>query len=139
MRSLPATFAILSLALVSAAGCARTDEDVEDGEGDSFLGKDDSVTEGSDAAAAVLALVNDPAVDFDELDEDAGLSSRVARNIITHRDGGDALPGTADDDRFDDLAELDAVPYLGAAAMAQLLAYATDQGLVAAAPRIDVV
>jgi phosphatidylserine/phosphatidylglycerophosphate/cardiolipin synthase-like enzyme len=137
MRSLPATFAILSLALVPA--CARTDEDIEDGEGDSFLGKADSITEGSDAAAAVLALVNDPAVDFDELDKDAGLSSRVARNIITHRDGADALPGTADDDRFDDLAELDAVPYLGAAAMAQLLDYATDQGLVIAAPRIDVV
>jgi phosphatidylserine/phosphatidylglycerophosphate/cardiolipin synthase-like enzyme len=87
----------------------------------------------------VLALVNDPAVDFTELDIDAGLSSRVARNIITHRDGADGVADTADDDRFDDLAELDAIPYLGSATMAQLLEYAKDKGLLTATPRVDVI
>jgi phosphatidylserine/phosphatidylglycerophosphate/cardiolipin synthase-like enzyme len=138
MRSRVPTLA-LALASVSFAACAASDADVEDGENDQFTGKADSLAEGSDEARAVLALVNDPTVDFAELDVDAGLSSRVARNIITKRDGADRAPGTADDDRFDTLAELDAVPYLGPAALDQLLTYAKEKGLLRDAPRVSVI
>ncbi|MCA9618827.1 MAG: hypothetical protein KC731_07395 [Myxococcales bacterium] len=63
-----------------------------------------------------------------ELDVDAGLDKRAAENIVAHRDGADGVPSTSDDDRFDDIAELDAVPYVGPAALAALLAYAKAQG-----------
>lgn len=129
----------LAVATVLAPACATTDADIEDGANDSFLGKSDSIAEGSDEATAVLRLVNDPAVDVAELDVDAGLSSRVAKNIITARDGADAVPGTADDNRYDTLAELDAVPYVGPATLAQLLAYAKAQGLMPQKLHVDVV
>ena len=136
MRALPRL--ALCAALFAAPACGG-DGDVEDGENDSFGGKSDSLVEGSDEARAVLALVNDRGVAFEELDIDAGLSSRVARNIITHRDGADGAPGTSDDDLFDTLAELDAVPYLGSATLAQLLEYARAKGLLNTSPRIEVI
>jgi phosphatidylserine/phosphatidylglycerophosphate/cardiolipin synthase-like enzyme len=137
MRAPSLSFFLATLALL-APGCT-SNEDVEDGEDDSFGGKADSLVDGSAEARGVLALVNDPTVDFEELDIDAGLSSRVAGNIITKRDGADATAGTADDDRYDDLAELDAVPYVGPATLGQLLEYAREKGLVNAAPRIEVI
>jgi hypothetical protein len=79
-----------------------------------------------DSDAAVLALVN--AASEEELDLDAGLDSRAAHNLVAHRDGPDALLGTADDDPFDDLAEVDAVPWVGAAALDALAAYALAAG-----------
>jgi phosphatidylserine/phosphatidylglycerophosphate/cardiolipin synthase-like enzyme len=137
MRAPRLAYCLASIALLLPA-CGG-DADVEDGENDSFGGKADSLVEGSAEARAVLALVNDPGVDFAELDVDAGLSSRVARNIITKRDGADATAGTADDDRFDTLTELDAVPYLGSAALGQLLDYAIEKGLLTTTPRVDVI
>lgn len=129
---------LTSLTLVVSACAAGGD--VEDGENDSFsTGKADSVTDGSAEAGAVLALVNDTSVDFAELDNDAGLSSRVAHNIINHRDGADGQAGTADDNAYDNLAELDAVPYVGPATLAQLLDYAKDKGLLQTGPHIDVI
>jgi hypothetical protein len=44
------------------------------------------------------------------------------------------VAATSDDDRFDDLAELDAIAYVGPIAFDQLLAYAYMIGLVPAAP-----
>lgn len=130
-------FAILSLlaplAAVVATGCATEDPDIEDGEREQFPdGKaDGGLEDGTPEARGVLALVNDRSVTLDELDLDAGLSSRVARNIIAHREGPDGS--------FDTLAELDAVPYVGPATLRQLLAYARDTGRVVAAPRVEVV
>jgi phosphatidylserine/phosphatidylglycerophosphate/cardiolipin synthase-like enzyme len=118
----------LSIALASSlaiTGCGA-DAEVEDGENDSFGGKADSIAEGSAEANGILALVNDPAVDFEELDVDAGLSSRVARNIIDRRP-------------FETLAALDAVPYVGTATLNALLAYAREKGLVNAGPTISVI
>ena len=132
-------FVALGCVLALAPACAGGDGDVEDGEFDSFGGKSDVPTEGSAEARAVLALVNDLEVDFAELDVDANLSSRVARNIINHRDGADAAPGTSDDDLFDTLAELDAIPYLGSATLEQLLEYAREKGLLNDAARVEVI
>jgi phosphatidylserine/phosphatidylglycerophosphate/cardiolipin synthase-like enzyme len=133
MRSVRTSFAILSVLAGVATGCATDDPDIEDGESDVFPdGKaDGGLEDGTPEVRGVLALVNDRTVTVDELDHAAGLSSRVARNIIAHREGPDGA--------FDTLAELDAVPYVGKAALEQLLAYARDTGRVVAAPKVDVI
>ncbi|MEZ4440041.1 MAG: phospholipase D-like domain-containing protein [Polyangiaceae bacterium] len=86
------------------------------------------IASGSPEEAAVLALVNDLAVDEPLLDDEVGLDSRAAGNIIAHRDGADATPGTSDDDLFDHIVELDDVSYVGASALDKLLAYALAHG-----------
>lgn len=114
------------------AGCAGEDE-AGDGRDDDFLadGKADTggISEDDARAAAVLRVVNEAEVEA--LDVDAGLDSRAAEGIAAHRAGADGQLGTGDDDLFDSLAELDAVPYVGRRAFAKLLAYATELGYVA--------
>ena len=113
---------LLALAIASCVGDAG---DAEDGESDSIDGKSDSILNGSVQAVAILSLVNDPTVDEAELDGAAGLSPRVAHNIIAHRDRADRTV-----DRFGDLKELDDVPYVGMTTMTTLFSYATKQGYV---------
>lgn len=130
--------ALISFAAIVALAACGAELDIEDSADASFGGgkADSAVADGTPEARGVLALVNDPAVDLAVLDHDAGLSARAAKNIIDHRDRG---PGAADDDRFDTLAELDAVPYIGPAALAALVDYARDTGRIVAAARVDVV
>ncbi len=133
----------LPLVASSSAGCVGVDDagDVEDASDAGFAGgkADGTLADGTPEARGVLALVNDRSVGVDELDVAAGLSARAARNIIARRDGADGAPGTADDDAYGDLAELDAVPYVGPAALAALLAHAEDTGRVREAPAVSVV
>jgi hypothetical protein len=60
----------------------------------------------------VLKLVNESTQDLDAL-RAAGLHSDAAAAVLQHRHGADGLPGTGDDDLFDSLDELDAVPFVG--------------------------
>jgi len=69
-------------------------------------------------------------VSFDELDNAARLNARAARNIINHRNGADEVVGTADDDSFDDIFELDDVSFVGPSALGALLDYAIEKGLL---------
>lgn len=71
----------------------------------------------------LLDFVNDCTTTFDVLDIDVGLNSTAARNIITHRDGADKSCGTAGDDLFDSVQELDAVPDVDENALEKLLDY----------------
>jgi hypothetical protein len=107
------------------AGCVDAD-DAEDGEGDSFLtdGKSDAhgIADDSLEASGILTMLQ--SATFQNLDVAAKLSSRAAREIVKHRQGRDALDGTADDNQIDTLAELDAVPYVGAAVFQSLLEHA---------------
>lgn len=105
---------VLGLAPFACAG-----DDPLDDEGAGFPdGKSDGgIDEGSPEALAVLALVNDPAVDVDELDDDAGLNATAAKNIVQRRP-------------YDTLAALDAVPFVGPIALAALLEYAKEKGLL---------
>ena len=102
-------------------------------EGAGALGRANNsvITPGSPEEAAVLALVNDPTVDQPLLDDDVGLDSRAATNIVAHRDGPDGTVGTSDDDGFDTIEELDAVSYVGESALDKLLAYAQAHGYMA--------
>ena len=129
--------ALLAL-IVGAGGCV--DSEVEDGEHDGFRsGKaDGGYDEGSPEALGVLMLVNDPAETAATLKSGAGITIRAAGNIVRHRDGGDGISGTGDDDRFDTLAELDAIPYVGPVTLGALIERARELGYVGERPQLDV-
>lgn len=131
---------MLTTIVCSVPACTAVDE-VEDGADDAFPnGKaDGGVDEGSPEALGVLALVNDKTMTASKLKAAAGVTIRVSNNITKHRDGADATANTADDDPFDTLAELDAIPYVGPATLNALVEAARDRGLVAAGAKIDVV
>ncbi len=80
-------------------------------------------------ASGVLRVANEASLSV--LDEQVPLDARAARNIVAHREGPDAVSGTVDDDPFDTLEELDAVSYVGTAALDALLAYAHANDYVA--------
>jgi cardiolipin hydrolase len=128
------------MAVVTVPACTD-DAEIEDGIDDAFpSGKaDGGIDEGSPEALGVLALVNDRSLDASGLKSAAHVTSRVATNVTKHRDGADGQPGTSDDDGFDTLAELDAIPYVGPATLNALLEAARSRGLVASGAKIDVV
>src|SRR5262245_31485240 len=78
--------------------------------------------EGTPRAAGVLAVAND--LDEDQLRDAVPLEARVAANIAAYRAGDDGEVGTEDDERFDSLAELDAVPFVVPLSFRALLEYA---------------
>jgi phosphatidylserine/phosphatidylglycerophosphate/cardiolipin synthase-like enzyme len=139
MRFSGRTIAFVLLA-AAAASCV-SDAEIEDGENDAFpSGKaDGGIDEGSPEALGVLALVNDPAETAATLKAGAHITIRAAGNIVHHRDGADATPGTDDDDRFDTLAELDAIPYVGPATLNALIELARQRGLVHEGPSLRVI
>lgn len=79
---------------------------------------------GSPEEAGVLALLNDAATTFELLDVTVGLDRRAAQGLI------DGRP-------FASIAAVDAVPYVGRVALAQLLAYARDGGFIPVADGRD--
>ncbi|MBA3455404.1 MAG: hypothetical protein H0T42_20090 [Deltaproteobacteria bacterium] len=103
------------LSVVPSCATDENDGEIEDGEQDHADGKADAIGSGSVQAAAILAMVNDPAIDEAALDVDARLSTRVARNIITNRPYGS-------------LRDLDDVPYVGPATLAALLRFSIAEG-----------
>jgi hypothetical protein len=111
----------LLLALTAVTGCLA-DEATSSAE--------QPLVEGSPEARGILLLLTDGATTFALLDDAVGLDRRAAAHLIAHRDGGDGVPGTADDDGFDTIAEVDAVPYVAASALDKLRAYAVAHGFV---------
>ncbi|MBC8071436.1 MAG: hypothetical protein IAG13_24125, partial [Deltaproteobacteria bacterium] len=118
-RSTRLTPWLLPLVLASCNAPATTE--AGDGERDEFSpgGKGDIVGPTDEEACAVLTLVN--TASFEQLDLEVGLRSDAAVEIVAHRRGPDDDDGTSDDDPFDDLAELDEVPYVGRHALAAML------------------
>lgn len=120
----------LVFAVALVVGCQGAVE--EDGANDSFLdnGKSDTggIAENSSPGYAVMRVANEAT--FEDLDVDAELSALTAENIIAYRKGPDGQPGTSDDERFDTLAELDAVPYVGPVAFQKLLDHAMALGYI---------
>ena len=137
MRRCSVLTGILSILAVSVPACV--DPEVEDGENDGFpSGKaDGGIDEGSPEAIGVLALVNDTSLTAAKLKTAAGITTRVSTNIVKHRDGASAA--TTDDDPYDTLAELDAIPYVGPSTLNALLDAARDRGLVGGAAKIEVI
>ncbi len=105
------------LALILTLGCtAEVDPEAASSQFALTLSSTDS--------ARVLDLVNYPGATPIILDGDAGLDVRAAENIHTHRAGADGIFPSIDDNLFDDIGELDAVPYVGDTAFQRLQTYA---------------
>ena len=112
---------LIAALLLSLPACGEAPQaETGDGEWDAIAtGKADGALDpDSDEAKAVLLLVNDPDVTLEQLDDDARLDARAARNIIEHRDA----------ETIDDIPELDAIPYVGPRAFERLVEYAIAQG-----------
>lgn len=116
------TVAMAVAVAVTVAGCASaTDDPGEDGAaGVSAF----AVQLPAGDVAAVLALVNYPGTDVDTLDRLVGLDARAARGIVAARSGPDGISPSADDVPFATVAQVDAIPYVGDAALRKLDAYA---------------
>jgi hypothetical protein len=89
-----------------------------------------STWEGTPEGVAVLALLNDEATTLEVLDKDVPLDRRAAGNLIAHRDGGDRLWGTTDDDVFSNIDEVDRVRFVGDRSLDRLVVYASRTGWV---------
>ena len=117
----------LALMLALAPLACGGDDPLDDENAGFPDGKSDGgIDEGSPEALAVLALCNDTAVDVDELDDDAGLNATAAKNIVANRP-------------YATLAELDAVPFVGPVALAALLEYAKEKGLLGGEGNVSVI
>ena len=97
--------------------------------------------EGSAEALAIVAVANDQSLRWEDYDRaqsegGVGLHLKAAQNLILHRDGADATPGTVDDDLFDSLTEIhgnggsvEGVAYCKRSCVDALLEYATLTGI----------
>ncbi len=86
------------------------------------------IVEGSDDARGVLRAANLATAEELADPKAVGLSARAARALLAYRAGPDGVAGTADDRTIATLAELDAVPWIGARSFTRLLAFARAQG-----------
>jgi hypothetical protein len=83
-------------------------------------------------ANGVLAFLNDQSTTAKILDREVALDVRAARELIAHRDGWDTQPGTADDNLFESMEEVDGVDYVGSVALGRLQAFVMKYGWVPA-------
>jgi len=116
---------------VLLSGCGDPGATVSFHPDDGFLDEPDSgVVIGHNVGQGVLLLVNDPLTDVAFLDVECLVDIRAAERIVAHRQGPDVLDGTADDDSFDNLAELDNVGLVGEQTLVLLGEAAERLGLV---------
>jgi subtilisin-like proprotein convertase family protein len=122
-------FILVVIALAAPLGCAA-DLALDpatgvDGKADGALG---ALVTGTPASVGVLALLNDPSTTFALLDDAVALDRRAAASLIAHRDGPDGAFGTADDDLYDTIEEVDAQYYVGESALTRLAEHAALLG-----------
>ncbi len=119
-----------------------SDDASVDGRDDGFIrGKADGGLEPAELAG-VLSVVNTLALetlDISVRDGGVGLDRRAAEGIIELRAGDDGTLGTEDDEAFETLAQLDAVPYVGPVALERLLDFAHNEGFVVSADAAELV
>jgi DNA uptake protein ComE-like DNA-binding protein len=111
---------VIALALGAQLLACGIEDDPIDGETDSL--HDGLVISEADAFL-ILGLLNDAGTTLAFLDDEVGLNARAAANIVAYRSGGDGVVGSADDQQFDSLAELDSVSYVGPVAITLLRDY----------------
>jgi len=118
------TILVHLIAVVFATACDSSTVPVEeDGDDVAAGGKADTggIEEESPEAASILKLVNFATVQ--KFRDEVGLSEEAANNLIAYRIGDDEMPGTDDDERFESLAELDRIPFVGPPEFALLVAF----------------
>ncbi len=119
-RLAPIALAGLALSSLALVACAS---------GAAPLGSSSSsLEENSLEAFGLLEFLNQ--TDMTELDIDAALDKRAARNLMAFREGADGQIGTADDRKFVSVAEVDAVKRIGPATLSKLVAYVQSEGWV---------
>ncbi|MCC6624281.1 MAG: hypothetical protein IT385_23720 [Deltaproteobacteria bacterium] len=105
------------------------------------IGKADEAQNGYTACQLreVLEVVNESTSTPEALQSAGKLDPRAAKGIVAHRLGPDGVAGTGDDDLFDDLAELDAIEYVGPKSLDNLVAFIAERCLydLATRPYID--
>src|SRR5262245_49854790 len=109
-----------TVALVFSACVTNEQADGDDLGG----GKADSFTPAE--TRGIWRVANE--VTRDELIAKAKVAENAVTEIDAHRRGPDGASGTSDDEAFDSLDELDAVPFVGAKVLDKLLAYAKELG-----------
>lgn len=121
------TISLLALSSLAAlVACAPDAEGIKAPASPDAASKD---IPAEDSGDAIIALYLANSLDQDTLDFDVTLDSRAAANIVTTRAGADGVEGTSDDVVFETIEQLDAVSYVGASAMDDLVAYGSDIGL----------
>jgi hypothetical protein len=88
------------------------------------------IVSGTPEAIGLLDFLNDPSTTFEVLDLDVGLDRRAAGNLIGHRNGGDNVYGTTDDDLFGSIREVDAVRWVGPRSIEKIVGFADSFGFV---------
>ena len=134
MKSRRLSSLVLSLALTTSltlAGCSGDPAATEAPEtNDAESQNDVDLPADSAEGLTIVEFLNDAGTTFELLDETVGLDSRAAENLIAHRDGVDASPATSDDDLYDSIDEIDAIAWVGPAAVESLTTFVTEQGWV---------
>jgi hypothetical protein len=122
----------VSFVLTSLLGACAGSPDVEDPENDEFLTDDQKadafgVEDWSPDGAAVLRLAS--SLSASKLEDDVGLSAKVAKAIVAQR-------ATLTDHKFTDLADLDAAKYVGKTVFQQMLRYVAEHHLFKTSLRV---
>lgn len=113
--------------LMLTAGCSQgidTGKEAEVGSANEAITA--GVVSGTPEADCILDVVN--SFSSLALQTAVGLSSKAADNIEAYRLGDDYTPGSSDDEAFDTIAELDAIPFVDAEAFETLLEHVTLNG-----------
>ena len=126
-------FASFSALLLSS--CAGGDhgedallaEDAEDASFGVIGGKADGHGPTTCQVETLLTLLNERLYEVEAL-KDAGVHTRAAKSISAHLLGPDGVFGTSDDASIETLEQLDAIKYVGPAALEQMLAIAQVDG-----------
>ncbi len=103
---------------------AETDEDLSE------IDPARSSWEGTAEGVGLISFLNDEKTTYDLLDKTVGLDRRAAGNLIAHRDGGDRIWGSTDDDVYNTVDEIDAVRFVGPRSIDRMIEYAAQNGWV---------
>ncbi len=109
---------ILNL-LSTGLGCAAMSE----GDHESIGATNGDVAIGAAQQTAMLELLSFCATDLAFLDDTVALNARAAKRIVAYRNGPDGVYPSGDDNPIESLEELDAIKYVGEAALTTLRDY----------------
>jgi hypothetical protein len=116
-----------TLGASATTGCAAQTSSDEPAISSDELRSDASaagIVYGTPDANAVIAVANDAALSTAMYEDDVRINAQFAEAIVRARIGDDLQAGTADDDSFKSLEELDALPKSRSKDFAALLAFA---------------
>lgn len=113
----------LFVPVVFLVGCGVAEGTITEGT-DEFGEAASTLTVTAESATEILDFVNHPGTTQALLDQTLGLDSRAAANIINRRNGSDTRYPSPDDKPFLSVPEIDALPYVGDAALGKLQTYA---------------